>query len=55
MCVWVSDEIKVKKPGSPDPDGKTNTSLLLDEQGKFLAFGSKAREGTKDIPVVGSH
>ena len=49
MC---ADEIKVKEPGSPDPDRKTNTLLLLDEHGKFLAFGSKAREGTQDIPVV---
>jgi hypothetical protein len=46
MCIWVSDEIKVKMTGSPDPDRKTNTSLLLDEQGKFLSFGSMAREGT---------
>ena len=37
------DEIKVKQPGGQDP-GKTRTSLLLDDHGNFLAFGSKARE-----------
>ena len=38
-----ADEIKVKEPGGQEP-GKTHTSLLLDERGSFLAFGSKARE-----------
>lgn len=37
------DEIKVKQPGGQEP-GKARTSLLLDDHGNFLAFGSKARE-----------
>jgi hypothetical protein len=38
-----ASEIKVKEPGGQEP-GKTHTSLLLDANGDFLAFGSKARE-----------
>ncbi len=34
-------EIYVKEPGGQEV-GKTNTALLLDEDGKFIAFGSKA-------------
>jgi len=37
------DDIKVKEPGGQEP-GKTHTSLLLDQHGDFLAFGTKARE-----------
>jgi len=36
------EEIQVHMPGGQEA-GKTNTSLLLDPQGNFLAFGSKAR------------
>eukprot|EP00277_Geminigera_cryophila_P042466 CAMPEP_0173075664 /NCGR_PEP_ID=MMETSP1102-20130122/11820_1 /TAXON_ID=49646 /ORGANISM="Geminigera sp., Strain Caron Lab Isolate" /LENGTH=189 /DNA_ID=CAMNT_0013945113 /DNA_START=45 /DNA_END=611 /DNA_ORIENTATION=- len=35
--------IKVLEPGGQDP-GKTFTSVLLDTDGKFLAFGPKARK-----------
>ena len=38
-----TDEIKANTPGGQEP-GKTNTSLLLDQDGKFVEFGSKARD-----------
>jgi hypothetical protein len=37
----VTAEIHIKMPGGQEA-GKTNTALLLDQQGKFVAFGSQA-------------
>jgi hypothetical protein len=37
----VPAEIHIKMPGGQEA-GKTNTALLLDQQGKFVAFGSQA-------------
>jgi hypothetical protein len=37
----VTDEIHIKMPGGRDA-GKTNTALLLDQHGHFVAFGSGA-------------
>jgi hypothetical protein len=37
----VTGEIYVKMPGGEGAD-KTNTALLLDQQGNFVAFGSRA-------------
>jgi hypothetical protein len=37
----VTAEIHIKMPGGQDA-GKTNTALLLDQQGNFVAFGSQA-------------
>ena len=37
----MSAEIHAKEPGGQEA-GKTNTVLLLDQHGKFVAFGSKA-------------
>ncbi len=37
----VTAEIHIKMPGGQEA-GKTNTALLLDQQGKFVAFGRQA-------------
>ena len=36
-------EIKVKEPGGQEP-GKTRTCLLLNEDGSFVDFGTRARD-----------
>ena len=46
------EEIKILEPGGQEP-GKTHTSLLLGGNGKFKAFGSKAREDYYDCDEQG--
>ena len=43
-AIACADEIVSKQPGGQEA-GKTHSSILLDRNQKFIAFGSKAREG----------
>ena len=47
-------EICIREPGGQDAS-KTNTALLLDQNSKFLAFGSKALEAYYDDNKDGTH
>ena len=46
------EEIKILEPGGQEP-GKTHTILLLDGNGNFKAFGSKAHEDYYDCDEQG--